>query len=41
MQKKGGFGGPKNFHHEFLAILVIKMVDFLKLEHFFKTIFEN
>ena len=44
IQKKGCFGGPKNlitsFWH-FLAILAIKMAEFLKARTLFKTIFVN
>ena len=39
LYKKGGFGGPKNFitsFWHFLAILAIKMADFLKLEVFLR-----
>ena len=41
LYKKGGFGGPKHFHHQFLVVFGHQNGFFFKAITLFKTIFEN
>ena len=41
LYKKRGFGSPKCHVHASPFVFAIKMAEFVKLEHFFKTNFET